>query len=1852
MESLLALLLWQPTLPAAVLDSYLLLCIQLVGHYPHCLNTFLNQKFFAQSKSLKTHSEDQSEEMDFGQAHQLVGESKNYQQLLQILTEQKTSGSNTIELLQYLLNFISFADCLKSFSSFMFDILGDIEEISKTINWKHASCENYGNSNKSSTATNEDEMLSSSSMAAGNEAMNLFTNENENDKNLLHLPAQAVMEIFLEVEKYLLKLTRIFHEIKNDFKDNVLHFKDSIDKIGYNSFKGNHKDEDTIWSMGIINYFHHFHFLSSLLSLNSLRLLSSELATMIDWNAPFILEIYSMEKSLSSGMTLLLEGLLSLKNWELLLLLQKSPEVIQVFYDHIVAVNNHSFRNPVFLSSIYYEINNFFKYQKGGLEYYFIDNKPSITHKEENSKLQHYSHENNSSQITNSVLSCWFFVVFTQHTHSFFQNWNEFHKMLVNSSQTNNGNSDKAQERIFHALQEDFLFLFEVMTSETNHLLQLLQFVFFKYYLTDLFQVFTKTTNDLIEYYLQQKEETVYSKGISCFMEKIYYFLLILLRTSLEEVDGCSWHFFGHDNHFTTITQLLNEIQTYLPPGTKTLELPSSENNSDETVTEKIQEQFIWEIRNEMTIILDLLSRRKESLEMKESSSEIESELEFLDLKSFIREEILLKCHRSSAKHDKLLHEASSPNAVLSSSELFLNTQLNEMMDCLALIDVLLFNFYRLPETVLFPADSSSSSSSSLNNRDLKEEFLPASFSFLLEQFDCSSFPLFEKPRQFYLQQFSSIQAKLKSVADLHTMIENVLKLLENAFLILLKSLQSLKRTNPSASHESYSVLFQRKLFIVVVSAYLAFSNAVIQENCSKDLFQKVLTLKEINLRVFELLSNELINKVDQPESFDELKNYLSMFFFLLIENCYYEKENILKLLNYFLQHVMFQKDHVTQDRDGILSDILFASLTQFNLLYNDYHKMQYQLVHNKNGKNDNKNGFQDRNNSEIFFEFFFYGFQSNSQALHLQMIQFIDFLIYRECLVNLQSTELNTTNNSKIGIAEIMMKIFHNLVHSVLQIYQNNNGNNNSMNSLLVKFQLESSSQEKLFQNVQLIHESNLLKFLLTIQSLLELSFLNALVFLEESFLKELFQLISNPINHFEMSLLALQFVNKIYLSVEKWKTIQSSNQDIFMKELNKKNTKNSRDITEEDFMNTSSDSTRGTPFSPHHHSTTPRDTAASESFFATQKKNFAFINHYLAVEIIDLLPKLLKTYKDNPQLNNILMNQSFYFLSLCASNNKYYFMKFFNNLLLIGEGFTIEFLCIKLWQQFEESFQYLYEVLDIKKAFYLISSSTAGVSDELKSKAESSDNSFQENEINLLVLESFENVSVAIISLKIILELLLFAYEMNKINLVTLSKCMRLSLCDPRKVVIRYQKAFIMWMTSLDFNFTYLFPFSFYELFNARQATITLHLKFLVEIIAKYTKYQLSKEDKCSASANNLANFQKWMMSDSLWNETKEQKEIVRRNPLFFKEFLSSGEKAVENEKKTTTANERQEKTFLLKSYFQFIKKTDSCLFSQFSTPIHSAAHSFRSFHLFSHFIKSYDSPNHFLLLSERSFFYDLRNSYFFAMNHLTTTNSSSFPSSTVGGTAVVNAHHKKYRHFFTFKEFFQHVYHHLYEHMPIPRDDPLNTGNNSNDPHQEDIIIKRRNQFLALHILPKEENEKFYSFQSHYKGGGSGGHQLQRTAQEMEGKGGEVEEIDEEEEEPEEENEDLGAAMGQQQQQQPSLGGLTDFEKQFHDLLKKVDDNGEENQGFGGFFPGGGQPSQQQQPQRKSRFAPSTAAPQDMNTTGFIPSVVGGAGGEINPNMMMNPGMGGDFHSNQFSSGGQSSSSYSGGKSSSLL
>lgn len=291
----------------------------------------------------------------------------------------------------------------------------------------------------------------------------------------------------------------------------------------------------------------------------------------------------------------------------------------------------------------------------------------------------------------------------------------------------------------------------------------------------------------------------------------------------------------------------------------------------------------------------------------------------------------------------------------------------------------------------------------------------------------------------------------------------------------------------------------------------------------------------------------------------------------------------------------------------------------------------------------------------------------------------------------------------------------------------------------------------------------------------------------------------------------------------------------------------------------------------------------------------NIQKVLNYVAMQLIDLLPSLAFKHQEATSY----LQQTIFSIQLLPKH--VFWNPFVSGFMHVGQGFTVEFIAVKLWIACEESFQYLYELLDVKKQ----TSMFATVFDQMP---------FDDLDIENMILEAQGQFAVAINALKAVLELVMWAYETKHITLSIMSKAMRTTLTDPKKVIIRFQRMYTMWTISFatqiseelkangmdDSTRKDLFSSTnLQELYDARHALISTCLKWLVELTGRYSKFHSAREEKCINSIHVPAiAAEQWRDMSRLidlrhpWNKTEGEQENNNQSEKLCMEVFSKSQ------------------------------------------------------------------------------------------------------------------------------------------------------------------------------------------------------------------------------------------------------------------------------------------------------------------------------------------------------------------------
>lgn len=220
------------------------------------------------------------------------------------------------------------------------------------------------------------------------------------------------------------------------------------------------------------------------------------------------------------------------------------------------------------------------------------------------------------------------------------------------------------------------------------------------------------------------------------------------------------------------------------------------------------------------------------------------------------------------------------------------------------------------------------------------------------------------------------------------------------------------------------------------------------------------------------------------------------------------------------------------------------------------------------------------------------------------------------------------------------------------------------------------------------------------------------------------------------------------------------------------------------------------------------------------------------VSAKLAVLIPKILKRFFT---YSNHLIQLCLYITNMLYSEDNYkLFLTTINN---TGEGFTYEFIVIKLWSILEDSFQSMYEMLDVLK---LASTGATGNAEVDKDK------------INQLLYSAHMSFAQVIFVLRGTLDMGIWGFEGGLLTANNVNKAMRSSLVDPKKAVIRYQRLYTMWMSSVYMqighkaqrtfsNTTFQTQDDLQEIdagsFDARHLLVMLSFKSITELVNKYT-------------------------------------------------------------------------------------------------------------------------------------------------------------------------------------------------------------------------------------------------------------------------------------------------------------------------------------------------------------------------------------------------------------------------------
>jgi hypothetical protein len=178
------------------------------------------------------------------------------------------------------------------------------------------------------------------------------------------------------------------------------------------------------------------------------------------------------------------------------------------------------------------------------------------------------------------------------------------------------------------------------------------------------------------------------------------------------------------------------------------------------------------------------------------------------------------------------------------------------------------------------------------------------------------------------------------------------------------------------------------------------------------------------------------------------------------------------------------------------------------------------------------------------------------------------------------------------------------------------------------------------------------------------------------------------------------------------------------------------------------------------------------------------------LADALVEVLPGVVRRFQETEQ--TLVLSQTAILVQLFRLKHTRQFLEG------VARGLTIEFFVIKLWLSLEDSFQALVEITEALKSR---ASSSAAASSKGDDGGEgggsgSSEASVDDGEERLQA--AFAAVAVAAVALRCAAELVLLGYTRGWFSLSVLTRSMRMSMADPRKVSMQFQRAYTMWWTN----------------------------------------------------------------------------------------------------------------------------------------------------------------------------------------------------------------------------------------------------------------------------------------------------------------------------------------------------------------------------------------------------------------------------------------------------------------------
>ena len=187
------------------------------------------------------------------------------------------------------------------------------------------------------------------------------------------------------------------------------------------------------------------------------------------------------------------------------------------------------------------------------------------------------------------------------------------------------------------------------------------------------------------------------------------------------------------------------------------------------------------------------------------------------------------------------------------------------------------------------------------------------------------------------------------------------------------------------------------------------------------------------------------------------------------------------------------------------------------------------------------------------------------------------------------------------------------------------------------------------------------------------------------------------------------------------------------------------------------------------------------------------------------ELLAIVLRSFQRIHNLGLVALQQGALTLSLLPTA---YLLCFVNNLSRVGEGVSLEFMAIKIWGAFDESYESLNDLTNqlkaVRKEMMHGGSREKGHSTRERERKASSKATHpqhsSEPELLAMINKSHRKLHSSTASLHAIVRIVLLAYTEGWIGLSAVHKAFRTAQHgDPKKALVRCQKGYVMWLNAI---------------------------------------------------------------------------------------------------------------------------------------------------------------------------------------------------------------------------------------------------------------------------------------------------------------------------------------------------------------------------------------------------------------------------------------------------------------------